>query len=152
MRALVVSDSHGRANDIMDAVDIVQPDVVFHLGDGYKDLRGLGLMYPDIEVYAVGGNCDFSVDAPSYRVVDIKGVRIFMTHGHVYKVKNGLGLLVNAAKRFDADIVLYGHTHIADVDYRDGMTLINPGSLGYSGSYGVLTIENGEADYESFEL
>ena len=152
MKALIVSDSHGRANDLMDAVDIVKPDAVFHLGDGYKDLRGLGLMYPDVEVYAVGGNCDFSVDVPAFRVVDIEGVRIFMAHGHTYKVKYGLYLLKSAAKSYKADIAFYGHTHIANYDDHDGITVINPGSIGYSGSYGVLNINRGNFTFRFFEL
>jgi putative phosphoesterase len=128
------------------------PDAVFHLGDGYKDLRGLGLMYPDIGVYAVGGNCDFHCDMPAFKVADIQGVRIFMTHGHTYKVKNGLHLLTAAARSFDSDIVLFGHTHTEYCEVRQGMTVINPGSIGYSGSYGILTITNGKASYESREL
>ncbi|MBQ6539855.1 MAG: metallophosphoesterase [Oscillospiraceae bacterium] len=148
MKILVVSDTHGRASYLMEAVDTEKPDAVIHLGDGYKDLRGLGLMYPDIGVYSVGGNCDFSVELPKYLVFVTHGVKIFMTHGHTYRVKSSLWELIRAAKSQKADVVLYGHTHTADMEEREGMTVINPGSLGYSGSYGILAVNNGRFSYE----
>lgn len=152
MHALIISDSHGRANDVMKAVELTKPDAVFHLGDGRNDCRGFGLLYSDIELFCVSGNCDFSGHLEASRIVNIEGVRIFMTHGHPFKVKLGLQPLVNYAKKYKADVVLYGHTHVRDHDIHDGMIVINPGSLGYSGTYGVLTIVNGEVSYESYML
>lgn len=148
MKALIISDSHGRANDVMNAIELVKPDTIFHLGDGANDCRGLGLMYPDISLYQVGGNCDFTMNMEAVRMVKVQGVKILMTHGHVYKVKQGLELLLRTAKKREADVVLYGHTHTAFYEERDGMTVINPGSIGYSGRYGVLIIENGKVSYK----
>jgi predicted phosphodiesterase len=34
------------------------------------------------------------------------------------------------------------------MEEREGMTVINPGSLGYSGSYGILAVNNGRFSYE----
>ena len=45
-------------------------------------------------------------------------------------VKLGLDGLLNAAHFSGAGLVLYGHTHIARVDYYGGMTVVNPGSSG----------------------
>ena len=148
MKALIISDSHGRANDVMDAVEQVNPDVVFHLGDGANDLRGFGLLYPDVTLYQVGGNCDYSSNMELVRQVNLQGIRILMTHGHIFKVKQSIEKLVKEAKGRNADVVLYGHTHTSFFEERDGLMIINPGSIGYSGRYGVLTVDNGKVSYE----
>ena len=38
--------------------------------------------------------------------------------------------LLNAAHFSGAQLVLYGHMHIARIDYAAGMTIVNPGSAG----------------------
>ena len=40
--------------------------------------------------------------------------KLFVTHGHAYGVKSGLGRLAERAKTLGADVVLYGHTHIPE--------------------------------------
>jgi len=149
LKALIISDSHGRANDVMDAVEKVKPEVLFHLGDGAKDLRGLGLLYPDVTVYQVGGNCDYSSNMELVRLTTLEGVRILMTHGHIFGVKQSISRLVREAKGRNARVVLYGHTHSAYFEDRDGLLITNPGSIGFSGRYGVLTVENGNVSYEA---
>lgn len=39
-----------------------------------------------------------------------------------------------------ADLLLFGHTHQPLTDYEDGLYLMNPGSLGYGGTYGYVDI------------
>ena len=41
----------------------------------------------------------------------------------------GHEVLLRAAKAENCDIVLYGHTHAAHIEYREGRHLLNPGSL-----------------------
>ena len=50
--------------------------------------------------------------------------------------------LLNAAHFAGAQLVLYGHTHIARIDYVAGMTVVNPGSsgLGAEPSFAVIDI------------
>lgn len=53
----------------------------------------------------------------------------------------------------DADIYLYGHTHIENYNTKDGKIYINPGALGCPGKtnlapYGILNIENEKVTYE----
>lgn len=53
----------------------------------------------------------------------------------------------------DADIYLYGHTHIENYNTRDGKIYINPGASGCPGKtefapYGILNIENNKVAYE----
>ncbi|MFR3419646.1 MAG: metallophosphoesterase family protein [Eubacterium sp.] len=43
-------------------------------------------------------------------------------------------------KRRNADIVLFGHTHNQYTEYLDGLYIMNPGSVGMNGDYGVIDI------------
>ncbi len=44
------------------------------------------------------------------------------------KPRGDRDLLFEFAKRYDADLLLYGHTHTQDVWERDGIVFVNPGS------------------------
>jgi putative phosphoesterase len=71
------------------------------------------------------------------------GKRFFFTHGHVYDVKYGLYRLDLAAREYQADIALFGHTHVPYEEYADGLYLFNPGSLGHGGTYGYVDVVGG---------
>ena len=34
MKILVVSDTHGKSENLRDAIEIEKPDIIYHLGDG----------------------------------------------------------------------------------------------------------------------
>ena len=141
---LVVSDTHGNTEGLhaLGAL-IAENDYVVHLGDGVNDMRTIRGTYPE-KVYACSGNCDMVSYLPTDGILDVENVRIFYCHGHKYGVKTDLNLLVQAAKQRDCSVVLYGHTHRAEICEIDGVTLINPGSLkrsvGKGGSYCYLVI------------
>ena len=60
-----------------------------------------------------------------------------MTHGHREMVKSGVGHLVAEARRYGAQVALYGHTHIPDCHREeDGLWVLNPGAA--SRSAGIL--------------
>ena len=87
-------------------------------------------IYPQLPFYAVRGNCDWGCDWAAERVVELGGHRLYCTHGHLYGVKTaGTALLEKRAAEENCDIILYGHTHTARVEYRDGRYILNPGSL-----------------------
>lgn len=144
VRILVVSDSHGDSRSLMHALD-EQPDAryVLHLGDGASEMHALAPTCA-ATVYQVRGNCDLSAPFPVEQELCIAGVPIFMTHGHRYGVKGGLGALADEARRRGARIALFGHTHLSLTRYEDGLHLINPGSLGYSGTYATVDIVGGD--------
>lgn len=54
--------------------------------------------------------------------------RILLTHGHRYDVYYSSQQLYEAAREQQADFVFFGHTHIANVQDKAGITLLNPGS------------------------
>ena len=41
MKILVVSDSHGKVDNLIRAVELTHPDYVLHLGDCQRDLEKL---------------------------------------------------------------------------------------------------------------
>ena len=137
MKILVLSDSHSAMSFMRLCVDTVKPDYLIHLGDHYDDGEAIGETYSHIPMYQVPGNCDrYRCDPslPEILIPKIAGINIYMTHGHRHKVKMFLDLLLRDAKASRADVVLYGHTHVANC-YRDpdGMWILNPGSCGYFG-------------------
>ena len=156
MELLIFSDSHGRAENLLaaEARQIKRPDAILFLGDGARDLSHLSIH--NIPVWAVRGNCDWmssDIADKTERLLYLEGHTVLMTHGHEYGVKGGLGALIAHAAEVGADIVLFGHTHVPTlqtvaVGERIGKTtlsrpmyLFNPGSIGYDGSFGTLTIK-----------
>lgn len=139
MRILVVSDSHGDAYAIRQAIS-EQPSakILFFLGDGERDIASVEGS-AGIFIHKVKGNCDFASSLPTYVVDEVNNVRVYATHGYVERVKYGTSLLRQYAADNKAAIALYGHTHVPDTTYSDGIWLVNPGSISM-GEYAVVDI------------
>lgn len=146
MRILVISDSHGSTLAIDKAIS-AQPLAkhIFFLGDKLSDIEDFDILYPDRIFHTVSGNCDFYSQTPSHDMTEVAGKRIFFTHGHEYGVKSGTSHLLSYGRALGSDIILYGHTHIADTEYANGIYSVNPGSIGNSrggkNSYAFIDIE-----------
>lgn len=61
--------------------------------------------------------------------MNINGCRVFLTHGHRYRVKAGYLQLTLAAQEREARVCCFGHTHRADCFVDGGCLFLNPGSL-----------------------
>ena len=149
MTILVFSDSHSSLRFMRMCIEAVRPDVMIHLGDYFDDGEAMKEEYPGIRVYQVPGNCDryrCLPDQPEICIDRIGGVDVYLTHGHKHRVKQGLGGLLSSARTAKVDIVMYGHTHVADCHREeDGLWVLNPGSCGYSGgSAGIIEIQDGK--------
>ena len=146
MRILVISDSHGRTSRIEQAIEKHKDAKhIFFLGDCVRDIEDYPFIYPDRTFHIVSGNCDYSSVFKSVDTVVLENKKIFFAHGHHLSVKSGITRLKQFAEVEKADIVLYGHTHIAKTEYADGIYFVNPGSLcsareGRTG-YAVIDIE-----------
>ena len=154
MNVLVVSDSHGKVNKLMQAVEQVHPSYVLHLGDCQRDLEKLRQAFPMLPMEGVPGNCDYgSCDQPE-RLIELGGVRILMLHGHTRGVKSDVMRAVWAARECGAQVLLFGHTHRPLVDYDGTLYTMNPGAIGdfRRPTYGVVTIENSKAACATFVL
>ncbi len=121
MKLLVFSDSHGTLSFMETAVEREEPQYILHLGDVARDARALSERYPSIPLDFVVGNCDCAPDEPTKKVIQVENTTIFMTHGHAYSVKAGIGRATLAAREAGAQILLFGHTHESLCDFYDGL-------------------------------
>ena len=154
MTVLVLSDSHGNVDNMIRAVERVQPHRVLHLGDCQRDLAALQAQFPAIPMEGVPGNCDWGSCGQPERLMELGGVRIFMLHGHTRNVKSSPMAAMYAAKEYGAQVLLFGHTHVPLVDNDGSLLTLNPGAVGdrLRPTCGVLTIENGHADIRTLAL
>ena len=142
LRILVLSDSHGDEQAVLSAVrEQPMAELVVHLGDGEADLIEARAMFRSKMFLQIRGNCDYASSLPAVDTMLVQGFRLFFTHGHLYDVKFGEERLQEAARAANADVALYGHTHVAYTKYEDELYLLNPGSVrGRNGSYGLLDL------------
>lgn len=141
MKVLVLSDSHGNVENMVQAVEITRPDAIFHLGDGWRDAQALSERFPDISLTQVPGNCDFGTSAQAELLVCLEGHTLLLCHGHTLGVKGGLLQGMYRAQEMGAEMLLYGHTHTPSIDERNGVFFLNPGSIGgWRASYAVLEV------------
>lgn len=146
MRITVISDSHRNVRAIRSILD-AQPQTrhVFFLGDVTADIEDMNIEYPDKCFHIVSGNCDFFSNYPASGIETVGGHKIFYTHGHTLGVKHGTDNLIKTARLNGCKIALYGHTHVSQILYEDGIYIVNPGSCSEprSGvpSYAVIDIE-----------
>lgn len=146
MRILVFSDTHGEFKKCVDVINrIIGVDMILHAGDHAEDARRMSKLFPDIPIHFVSGNCDFG-NAPKELVIAAEDKKIFLTHGHIYNVKNDyeLSSLLDRAEDLGCDCVVFGHTHISLCDIKRGITILNPGSAKYGETFGVIEIEDGK--------
>lgn len=144
-RILVFSDSHGDCGGMCSVIErIMGVDMIVHCGDYSKDAILIRKAYPDIPVISVRGNNEYGNTFDElWEIIELEGVKIFATHGHREGVKSGLDALVERAKKENCEVCLFGHTHMALCEKKDGVLLLNPGSArGHSGTFGVVEIEN----------
>ena len=48
MKYLVLSDSHGNVDNMVRAVELVKPQGIIHLGDGWRDVEELRELFPSL--------------------------------------------------------------------------------------------------------
>ena len=105
---------HGPRNDIPESY---APKIVIELLSAMKD-----------QIIAVRGNCEAEVDQmvlpfpvlSDSAIVFADGHRILMTHGHRETPESHRGGI---------DAIFSGHTHIPVLERKDGIIMLNPGSV-----------------------
>lgn len=148
-RLLVFSDSHGDISNCDEVINNFEYKIsgIIHAGDYARDAEDLEAIYSDIPVYYVHGNTDYISRAPVELTFVIDGIKIFLTHGHEYCVKqeshSGYRTLCAKAEKVGADLCIFGHTHCVATEFHGRTTLLNPGSIRFNGEYAVVEIDNG---------
>lgn len=154
MKILIVSDTHGREENLRKVLDKTGAiDRLIHLGD-VEGAEEYIMSLVDAPVSMVAGNNDWYSDLPKEELLMIGRYRALLTHGHHYYVGMGHEGLKEQAVLKKADIVMYGHTHYPCLEQTDGLTILNPGSLslprqeGHRPSYILMELDReGTAHY-----
>ena len=160
LRILIMSDSHGRNENVELAIAQVREEIgefqmLIHLGD-VGDARELESL-AGVPCYIVRGNTDYDAKLLNANVIEAGGHRIFATHGHLYQVDMRLDLLRFAALENDCDIAMYGHTHVPYLEEDpDDVTILNPGSISKPRQadhrYTYMVMEIDDEDEVTYEL
>lgn len=148
----LISDTHGMLRpEVFDAFKDVE--LILHAGDvgGDDILDELEAIAP---VYAVRGNTD-EIDnprLPPQRKLVIGGASVLVTHGHEVGAKP-----ITLMAAYDADIIVYGHTHRELVTREDGRLCVNPGAAGarrfdLKPCVGILLVGSGDPTLELVRL
>lgn len=86
MKILIVSDSHGRMNNLLSVIDKVKPiDLMLHLGDIEGNEDTIREIAP-CAVEMVSGNNDYYTSLEKEKVIKLGNHTVFLTHGHRYGV------------------------------------------------------------------
>lgn len=124
-KVLILSDSHGLTNEISEIRKQHHIQHVIHCGDSELEMD-----HPVLEdMTIVRGNCDFDAKLQHIERLEIDGLHFFITHGHIYDVGINLQNLYDDASRNDAQVVCYGHTHVAGAEKLGDILFVNPGSI-----------------------
>ena len=100
---------------------------------------------PPVEYWFDPGEGKANVD----EFITLAGQRIWLTHGHRYLHGYQVSELAWWARKLEADIVVFGHTHVPLVKWFGDVLLVNPGSpvlprSEMGATFAVLTVKEGE--------
>lgn len=143
-KIVVLSDTHGNLSSIEKLSDIIkESDYVFHLGDYERDINAFQREFGEDKIRSVKGNCD---GGGKDLILDIEGLKILLTHGDRYGVKNGLLTLSLKAEELGVKAVFYGHTHNADITEIKDILYVNPGTTKgfFNKTYCYAVVYNGK--------
>jgi uncharacterized protein len=148
----LISDTHGLVRpSVFHALAGVE--LILHAGDvGAGVLDELRTIAP---VKAVFGNTDPPGDPELAESIEMRheGVRVHVSHGHEVGSPTPAKLLV----KYDADVIVYGHTHRQLVVNADNRWTVNPGAAGprrfkLQPSVARMTIRGMDVSVEIVEL
>lgn len=121
----LIADTHGVVRPGVFAA-LAGVELILHAGDvGDSVLEELETIAP---VHAVYGNTDNPGDPRLAAALEetIGAVRVHVSHGHELGSPTPAALLA----RYEADVIVYGHTHCPLLVRADGRWVVNPGAAG----------------------
>lgn len=135
MSILVMSDTHGLTGKVNQLVQKITSkknfDHIIHCGDFCCDRK----QEPFPRMIQVRGNCDTDDSVPEEQVVEWGNLRILVVHGHLLNVKRTAMNLRYRAMEKNANIILFGHSHVMTSTESGGRLFVNPGSLAQPRKY-----------------
>ena len=161
LRVGVISDTHNYVND--QVIDTLRGcNVILHAGDIGDANVIKTLMQCSDHVFCVRGNNDIHEKWPQSHLQHLEIIPdnlllefddqiLAVTHGHqFYKVEVRHDKL--RAQFPEADIIIYGHSHIITCDQRQKPWVINPGAGGNTRTKGGATCMILSYKYESWKV
>lgn len=127
MKLIAVSDNHGNTYYMEEILSIYEDEVENWIHCGDSELMEDNPLWQQFKT--VTGNMDYAPGFELERIVEYKGYKFLVVHGHKHAVKRSNDELKRRAKEEGASIVFYGHTHMPQAEEEDGILFINPGSL-----------------------
>jgi uncharacterized protein len=107
-------------------------------------------------VTAVAGNVDGRLRRrlPETAELELAGVRVVVIHGHQLARRTSA---VVAGRFPDADLIVFGHSHVASVERTDGALAVNPGTagprrFGKPATVALAVLEHGGVEARILEL
>ncbi len=125
----VISDTHISHKRLPEYLleELSGVDMILHAGD-ILEMAIIKELSKIAETIAVQGNMDYAdviESLPSKTVLEVSGFKIGLIHGY----GPPLGIVPRVLKEFEGvDCVVFGHTHEAHIEKREGVIVFNPGS------------------------
>jgi len=155
----VISDTHSLNIPVLLIERFRSVDLIIHAGD-ICDAHTLKLLKKIAPTKAVQGNMDemaLKKELPLSEIIDIGGIRIGVTHGHMGDTREALKNAMSAFKDDKIDVVIFGHSHQAFNEQLSGTLYFNPGSpndviKAKFFSYGLISVVAGKIKAEIIKL
>lgn len=165
MRILVISDTHGKIERVVDVykklVSEAPLDFIVHCGDHFSDAQEIRARL-GVPVAAVRGNCDGCFTPDAFSVLETEYGNFLITHGHMENVGYSMQNLYYKVLENGCAGAFFGHTHRSTFVQLDDVYLMNPGSIskprdGSGGSFGLVVTSEDSLwgkiySYEDFML
>ena len=143
----VLSDTHGLLRpEVLDR--IAGCDVIIHGGDINKP-EIIDRLKEIAPVYVVRGNNEkeWAENIPESLTFQIEKSRFFVVHNKKFVAKD----------LYDADVVIYGHSHKYAEQMVDGVLWLNPGSCGKRRfdqeiTFAMMTVDGSETAIEKITI
>ncbi len=149
IRVGILSDTHGVLPDVV-TKHLTGCDYILHAGDVTSEWILDELRQVCRQLIVVRGNCDYdpwAFKVKSRQLFDIGGLTFLMVHDNW-----DVGRLLT-----QADVVVHGHTHVWQNEWRNGRLWFNPGSVGrprYGAppTFAIMEIKNKQISVEQIVL
>ncbi|ABO49277.1 phosphodiesterase, MJ0936 family [Desulforamulus reducens MI-1] len=170
MRIGIISDTHGslfyfkKALNTLGGCDYIihGGDVLYHgprnpLPEGYSPKELAEKINGMKNIIIARGNCDADVDQmvlqhpiqSPYVFLQLGGLKILVSHGYTRDKKE----YIKMARDYGADLFIYGHTHVKELNQDENLIVLNPGStaLPKDGIHSVAVIDDGNIQLINME-
>ncbi|WP_321469646.1 YfcE family phosphodiesterase [Halarcobacter sp.] len=127
MKVGILSDSHYKSDYTKEVINLLkenQAEYLIHAGDLCKEENLKHLEKSGLTYVCVFGNNDFSL-------IELSSKYNIKQEPYYFKIKDISFKLMHLPFYLtgDTDIVIYGHTHIFETDYKNGTLFLNPGEV-----------------------